>query len=148
MSYNITHIDVLLCENATIAVADLRRFAKEFELPESDFISELLKGLKPVKCPKCKALITDGAKFCAGCGKEAPAQAARVPIDPKRFWWCHSGSGNSYEDTFVKKVLPAIQGKLEFVACWEGGDSLSGFTVHDGVVTECDVEYKLVPSKE
>ena len=61
--------------------------------------------------------------------------------------WSGDFSGASYEDVLIKKVLPCTKGKIECVMSWEGGDSFTGLQVIDGVVTECDVEFKLVSRK-
>ncbi|WP_367614392.1 zinc-ribbon domain-containing protein [Allobaculum sp. Allo2] len=46
-----------------------------------------------MKCPKCKAEIPDGMKFCMNCGAPAPERKAAFPKAPKRnLNWMHGCS--------------------------------------------------------
>ncbi len=62
------------------------------------------------------------------------------------FQWQGEWSGNSM-DFFKREVAPKIKGSVEAIFTWEGGDSVSGMLIEDGVVTECEVEMKIVRPK-
>lgn len=64
-----------------------------------------------------------------------------------RLQWSGEGSGTSWP-LFLKEIAPHIRGHLECVVTWEGGDSVSGLIVTDGVVVECDVVQTLVPREK
>lgn len=63
-----------------------------------------------------------------------------IPI--KYPYWCHEGSGSSYDQYL--DVLTFTNGKADILLVWEGGDTISGLTVRDGVVKEKNVKFKLV----
>lgn len=58
-------------------------------------------------------------------------------------WWQGAGSGHSGE-TLIK-VLRLTTGAANLILTWEGGDSVSGLIVKDGVVTEGRVVQTVVP---
>lgn len=59
-------------------------------------------------------------------------------VEIKNPTWCDTGSNYNYPEDFVK-VLSHTKGKADIVLTWEGGDSLSGFRVEDGKVTQREV---------
>jgi hypothetical protein len=114
LSYNIdTH--VLVSGNLTLTGAQIRAFLEEGDrLPED-----------------CHLLDFDAED-----------------LDPEKTYdfepsWRASGSGWSYEDVLLKKVLPATRGSADIIYTWEGGDSFTGIRVVDGVVTRHEVEMVL-----
>jgi hypothetical protein len=118
MSYNIDSHDIQRNEGGRILAKDVARLLSEryeSDLPESHFLQDL-EGVEPD---------ADGY----------------VPI--KDLYYSGEGSGRAYP-FLLKKVLPKTRGTLEAVYYWEGGDSMSGLMVEDGVVTECEVEVRLV----
>lgn len=62
--------------------------------------------------------------------------------------WYGEFSGTSYNEVFQKSIAPRIGGKLAVILTWEGGDSVSAYTIEDGVFEECDVEMKIVKRKK
>lgn len=60
--------------------------------------------------------------------------------------WCGGFSGRSLG--LLKRALSLTRGTADLALVWEGGDSITGLRVVDGMVQEMDVEYRLVPSKE
>lgn len=119
MSYNIDSVDCLVLD-ARMKAKDIRKLAKlEDKLPECNFIEEHLEAANN-------------------------AEHANDLIVLQNFWWYGMGSGWAF-DFLKKNVAPLIEGRVEAIFCWEGGDSYSGLTVENGDVTECDVEMKLVP---
>lgn len=60
-------------------------------------------------------------------------------------WWYGEGSGSSWK--LYLEALALTEGAAEIVATWEGGDSFSGLRVRNGVVTEMDVKFTLVPKR-
>lgn len=123
MSYDITHIEVLKLK-AWMHAADVKRLRKECDdLPELCFLKK--DGVIPPQ---------------PGLAKLKNQERYRV----KHLWWNGEGAGYTYEETFLKKIAPCIQGEVQIVIVWESGDSVSGLKIKDGVVTECDVKYKLV----
>lgn len=66
-------------------------------------------------------------------------------IDPS---WRAMGSGNSFDDIFLAKILPETKGSADIVYTWEGGDSFSGIRVCDGVVTKHEVLMTLGKQEE
>lgn len=65
-------------------------------------------------------------------------------IELKEFSWHGEGSGSTFSH-FVDVIAPKIKGRIDVVFFWEGGDSVDGMSIQDGVVTHCDVDYVLVP---
>ena len=57
--------------------------------------------------------------------------------------WCGDFSGSSWRKVFLGQILPASRGTFEGYVVWEGGDSITGLRVVDGVVTEPDVVVSL-----
>ena len=128
MSYNITHIEELKLK-AWMHAADVKRLRKQFkdQLPEVCF------------------LLKDG-----GCSPPRPGLVKLKDQERyrlKHLWWSGEGTGHSYYDIFLEHVAPCIQGEVQIAITWEGGDSLSGLKIKDGVVTKCDVKHKLVPKE-
>lgn len=153
MSYNIDSCENLVFENVRMDAATLLRLHKELEdeLPEITFFEDHLEEARKCMaatsvCPKCKKPNDSDAKFCKGCGSNLPP-AKEQTIKLKKLSWCGEGSGNSFEDVFVKKIAQHIMGKADLVYTWEGGDSLSGLRIIDGKVEECDVVQTLVPKE-
>jgi hypothetical protein len=57
--------------------------------------------------------------------------------------WAYSGSGRSFDDILLEKIVPFLSGVGEFVYVWEGGDHMSGLKIHDGTYTRCKVKFVL-----
>lgn len=110
MSYNIDHIKVLKCK-AWMSSADAKACMRLADLPECSFLEEM------------KRTDSKGRRF----------------IDPKKFWWTGESSGNTWEPTFLAVIAQKIHGELEAIIFWEGGDTVSGLRIVDGVVTEHEV---------
>jgi hypothetical protein len=75
---------------------------------------------------------------------EDAAKKPGVRVIP-RVWWCDEGSGRHF-DVF-KLALARTTGMADLLLIWEHGESITGLSVRNGVVTEMDVEYSLVPKK-
>ncbi len=152
MSYNIDHIETLVFE-AWMDAKDIVELSK-LELPESSMIEYALEAAEELlaksnKCSKCKTKNEIDAGFCKKCGEKLTVSGSfKVTLDKSKFYWTGEGSGGSFEDIFLKKIAPKIHGHIEAIVFWEGGDAVGGFIIKDDEVTECDVEYKLVPSKK
>jgi hypothetical protein len=52
----------------------------------------------------------------------------------ERLNWYGEGSGHCFDEGLVDCVLPATRGHAQFGVIWEGGDSITGLEVRDGVV--------------
>lgn len=126
MSYNIDHVECLVLD-ARMRAVDIVDLYNDFEgdLAEGNFLEEHLAK----------------AEKLAGQGLDDEL------VELKNLWWYGEFSGRSYKDTFIKHIAPKIQGHVEAVVTWEGGDSHSGFAIDDGVVTECGVTFALVRPK-
>lgn len=61
----------------------------------------------------------------------------------KRPWWYGEGSGRGVADVLVKHILPLTKGHAQILLVWEGGDSITGLEVTDGVVVEREVIFTL-----
>lgn len=48
--------------------------------------------------------------------------------------WTGEGSGNTFSEYL--RVLAMTEGSADILLTWEGGDSMSGLRVRDGVVTQ------------
>lgn len=125
MSYNIDSVTCLKLE-AWMYSQDIRRFLEDDEegrisLAEGNFLTEISQ----------KSLQKDDVKI-------------KLP----NLWWYGEFSGTSYKEVLIKQIAPLIHGEVDAVLTWEGGDSVSGLRIKDGVVEEMDVEYVLVPKKE
>lgn len=57
--------------------------------------------------------------------------------------WCGDFSGWCYS-TFIA-ILSHTKGKADICLVWEGGDSITGLRVEDGLVTKCKVVMALQP---
>ncbi len=68
------------------------------------------------------------------------------PEPIKNMRWYGEGSGRRFDD--FKDILAMTTGEADIVLTWEGGDSITGLRVKDGVVTECDVKMTLVDRAE
>ena len=116
MSYNIDHIECLKIE-AWMRPADVIRLRDTLDFPEDNFLEDL---------------------------EEVEQYPDRVPLT--KLNWRGEGSGNSYYNVFLKEVAPCIQGEVEAIVVWEGGDAISGLRIKDGVPEEMGVEHRLVPA--
>jgi hypothetical protein len=54
--------------------------------------------------------------------------------------WRGTGSGRTYDDLLIAKILPQTKGSVDIIYTWEGGEWFSGVRVRDGVVTRHRVE--------
>lgn len=116
MSYNVDSVRILGGE-AWMEVEDVKQLCEELEFrPDVNVLDTLLEQRK------------DGEQ--------------RLSIT--RLWWCGEGSGSTY-GLFLAKVVPLIHGRIETLWVWEGGDSISGLIIDNGIYTDCNVEYTLVP---
>lgn len=113
MSYNITSIKYIGTDKLTINAADLAKIATE------------LHGKTPARC-----FIDDIKQLNQGFDVFQLGQ----------FEWCGEGANNE-EDLF--RALSYTQGSADLLVIWEGGDSLSGLRVHNGVVAERKVVISL-----
>lgn len=112
MSYNISTITIVTLD-AYITIADLKEVAAELKgWPECNFIDEHLIALEK--------------------GKIKPIED-RVLLTS--FDWCSEGSGRAYHQQ-MRDIAKKIHGRVEAVLIWEGGDTVSGLRIVDGVMTE------------
>jgi|ERR1700722_2810497 len=58
----------------------------------------------------------------------------------KHLWWCGC---NSRDTENLEEILRHTTGSAEILLTWERGDSFSGYSVNDGVVTEKKVKHTL-----
>ena len=114
MSYNIDSTRIVKLD-AHIRVTDVARYANYDDIPEGDFLEDLVN--------------------------ETPDTEGFVRL--KRFDWYGEGSGRGF-DFLVKVLAPLIRGEVEVVFTWEGGDSFSGLLIRDGVVAQCEVELRCI----
>jgi hypothetical protein len=121
MSYNIDHVECLM----------LKAKIKATKLYELLVLhgGELAEG-----------------NFLEDHSHDVPDQDGYIKL--KKLSWHGEGSGNSFHETFMKLIVPHIEGEVEAVLTWEGGDSVSGLHIKDGVATEMDVAQKLTPKKD
>lgn len=66
-----------------------------------------------------------------------PREDGWVPIT--NMWWSGDGSGESVACGAWVKFLGFTRGKADIVLVWEGGESMTGYRVENGKVTEHDV---------
>jgi hypothetical protein len=125
VSYNIDHVETNVLK-ASMRAGDIVDLYEEFEgeLAEGNFLEEHLSTAERL----CRDGIED------------------EHVKLENLWWYGAGSGRSY-DVFLKHLAPKIKGEVEAVFTWEGGDSHSGLIIEDGVVTECDVELRVIRPK-
>ena len=124
MSNNIDTVRVLTLE-ASMRAGDVAYFYDEHEddLCEDAFLHDLIVEARA-------ALRTTGPD---------------TSVVLKGLNWRGEGSGNTY-DFFIKEVCPKIRGHVGAVLVYESGH-MTGLNIIDGEVTECDVEFKLVPRR-
>ncbi len=123
MSYNIDDFKVLSGQLG-IRAADVRKLRKEYKDNgpcNETFVDDLFE-------------IIDG--------EEDPPKV--IDIDMNSFRWTGEGSGSTF-DYFRENIVPMLRGFADVVIIWEGGDSITGLRIKDGVATEMDVEHRLVP---
>lgn len=114
MSYNIDHVDCLVLD-ARMLGKDWKRLSAETDkYPEISFFED-----------QDPDLLEDNIEY---------------PLDT--FSWSGEGSGWAY-DWLKDEVAPCIHGRIEAIMIWEGGDSVSGFKIVDGVFVEHKVIYYL-----
>lgn len=119
MSYNVSGVETLVCE-ATIAAGDVIRLRDWCGyLPEDCFLHDIKR---------------EAASLGGG--------DSRIAI--KEFAWTGECSGNSW-DFLRDTVAQCIRGRIEAIVTWEGGDSVSGLRIVDGVMTEPRVIRTLEP---
>lgn len=121
MSYNIDSCEMLTNENLRITTGDVRRILIQLEedFPEDNFFIDLEKRIKK--------LVKSG---------ESLNDEAELPI--KKLTWAGEGSGYLFK-TFLEKVVPFLRGSADVIFIWEGGDSISGLRIVDGVATKHEV---------
>jgi hypothetical protein len=125
MSYNIDSIKTVANENFRINGEMLQKALDELDgmIPEDNFLDDL-----PDPRDRRSEWKSDAW------------------YDIGKMSWCGEGSGHTY-DQLIKVVLPKTMGKCEFILAWEGGDSINGIRVEEGIVYECDVALKLGKGK-
>lgn len=128
MSYNISSTKTLL-STATITAGNVRRLLASHrdDLPGDSFLETM----------------NDELERRAKNGFWVPDDQV-LPL--ANLTWRLSGSGHAF-NLLTKTIAPHIRGRIEVVFVWEGGDSLSGLIVDNGVATECNVDYTLIPRK-
>lgn len=150
MSYNIDNVATPYLD-AYMDAADIVRLAEDHDwLPEGCFIQNHYQAAKArlakgIKCAACESRNDLDAAFCKKCGAALagwPDVSHRIKL--KNLSWYGEGSGRAYEDHFIKDVAPLIHGRVDAIFTWEGGDSVTGLRIKDGVATECKVEMRLV----
>jgi len=119
VSYNITN-DVIVKLDAKIDAVELERLVDDL----ASFVR--VNWLKEHECDE-----PDAEGF----------------VKLRNFDWSGEFSGTYYEQ-MIRDAAPHIKGVIEVVYVWESGDSFSGLRIEDGVATEMDVEFSLVPKKE
>ena len=109
MSYNIDTVNII-STTGWIRHADVIDLLARFddELPEGCFLRDL-------------------------CDEDDADEDGRHTIDAMD--WSGSGSGRRFKDVFPE-VAKAIMGRVEAILVWEGGDSITGLRIVDGVMTE------------
>jgi hypothetical protein len=120
MSTNIGHIEVLNCD-AKMLAKDVRRLAKDRDLPECCFLEDL--------------------------ATKEPDADGYIAIDADSLEWGGEFSGSSWKTVFLKKVAPTIRGTLEAIVTWEDGEFHTGLRIRDGKVTEPEVKMTLAEDK-
>lgn len=123
MSYNITNW-------RTKAIGCLEvPYSQLFDHPRRDFHPHV--EIPDPAQPLCLRLLV-GEGFIEGC------------LDGKTFKVVDVDLSGEFSGTFYREVfLPAMQessGTLKARLVWEGGDSISDLVIHNGKVTESDVE--------
>lgn len=68
-----------------------------------------------------------------------------VPTNPQAQeitepWWNGEGSGSTYRDGTLHKILEKTTGHAALLFVWEGGDGMSALKVDNGVVTDGKVK--------
>ena len=121
MSTNIDSVEVLTGD-VGIKAGDVLRLVEE-SLPESCFLDDMESLAR-------SAIIEHGPDYV---------------LVIRNFWWGGEGSGHDYYETFLPRVAPLLVGKADLLFFWEGGNGTTGIRVDAGTVTECDVQYVLVP---
>lgn len=121
MSYNIDSVTMLKNDNLRMTVGNVRRLVVQLEedLPEFNFLTNLNRDIK--------------SRIKIG---ETLSDEIELPIN--ELAWCSTWSGNSFS-IFLKKVAPHILGSADAIYTWEGGDSISGLRIVNGVATQHDV---------
>jgi hypothetical protein len=122
VSYNIDHVEILGASMLTITGENLKAVRK---LAARSFYSHGAETCWLNELPEADD-IDDGALY------------------PIEFEWHGEGSGHSWNE-WGMKALTLTQGRLEAILTWEGGDSVTGLRVVDGVVTEPEVIKTLAP---
>lgn len=126
MSYNIDNCETLLNDNFRIKGSQLKKAIEELthDGPERSFLSDL-----PDPSSKNSGWKANTWYF----------------IDTLE--WSGEGSGHIY-DSLLKIVLPKTMGSVEVIFTWEGGNSINGLRVKNGIVEECEVTLKLGKGKK
>lgn len=47
-------------------------------------------------------------------------------------WWFGEGSGHTYEEIFIGKIMPKIIGEANIMEIWEGGDTVETYRLVNG----------------
>ena len=115
MSYNVTRVECLALD-AKIHTRTLQRLLKRVRTHEGDG-----------KAPSDNFLAHH---------ERAEADADGF-VKLKSLAWTDDWSGYALE--LFETILTEIEGTAEIVLTWEGGDSFTGYRVHDGVVEKCPV---------
>lgn len=129
MSYNISHLEVIVAEGLRIPRAhlDALRDANEGQYPENNPFDEW----------PSRHNYGDRKSWV----ESEDTGIVRLCSTPACFPWTGEWSGRSWD--LLKQVLASFDGSADLVAYWEEGDSLSGLRLRNHVVTEHDVVVSL-----
>jgi hypothetical protein len=142
MSYEIDSIEIIdgeLSISREAFAAAFEEAALSNEIPEISVFHR-----DDMEIIRYKTKRADGKKLEVVCGADCPENIIfnkDSGRDGNRVRWRGAGSGSTY-DTF-KNFLSKTKGNADLVLIWEGGDSVEGLRVRDGVVTSHSVGYVL-----
>ncbi len=122
MSYNIDSCDMLANDNLRMSIGRLRELSIQLEdhLPEDNFLASLNKEVT-------KRIAAHRLDY---------HDNVELPID--RLTWRGEGSGHSF-NILIEKIVPHLFGSADVVFIWEGGDSITGLRIVNGVATTHEV---------
>jgi hypothetical protein len=142
MSYNIDRIEFISGE-LSIPQKDFLALYEEVMIKDENYPSNHLFNRNDMEIIEFKTKRKNGKKRQVLAGEDCPDPIifkAKQPWKTKLRW---SGDWSGHSLDIFKKILTRMKGKADLVLIWERGDSVSGWRVCNGVITEHDVRYIL-----
>lgn len=148
---------IVLKTTARLSNEDIRDIFESHDdyedFPEDCFLRTLYEAIDTDEeeekvCEPCDITLDDDSVFCKLCGTKLSPKEENDEIG-FNLAWCGEDSGKSFQNVFVKKVVPKIAGRLEALLLLQTPDDqpfkLMGIVVEDGTYKSYDATVQFSP---